>query len=85
MANSFTRQIPDRVRATLARYIADRVRGGEIQIEDCEAAASVFFDMIRTRLQLRGLLDPSFVPDEAEVRAVVDRAVKVFLKGASAI
>lgn len=85
MANSFTRQIPERVRAALARYIADRVAAGEIEIRDCDAAAAVFFDMIRSRLQLRGLLDPDFKVEETELRAVVDRAVKVFLKGAAAL
>jgi AcrR family transcriptional regulator len=85
MANMFTRQIPERVRAALARYLASRVAAGEIQISDCDAAAAVYFDLIRSRLQFRALLDPGFQPDEAEVKQVVDRAVNVFLGGASAI
>jgi AcrR family transcriptional regulator len=85
MANTLARQIPERTRAALARYIADRVAAGEIRIVDCDAAAAVFFDMIRCRLQLRSLLDPGYLPSEAEMKAVVDRAVKVFVGGAGAL
>lgn len=76
---------PDVVRKILASYLEDRVKAGEIRIGDCEIAASMFFDLVRSRIQLRALTMPDYTPSDEEVRQTVDRSVKVFLGGIEAL
>jgi hypothetical protein len=57
------------------------VAAGEIRIANAEQAASIYFDLLRSRMQFRTLLMPSYVPTEQEVREQVERAVKVFIGG----
>ncbi|MFT3725508.1 MAG: TetR/AcrR family transcriptional regulator [Hyphomonadaceae bacterium] len=76
---------PEAVRRALATYLEDRAKAGEIRIDNFELAASVYFDLVRSRMHLRGLLNPSFKPTEQEIRETVERAVKVFLGGVEAI
>jgi AcrR family transcriptional regulator len=84
MAQQSTRG-PEAVRRALATYLEDRAKAGEIRIDNFELAASVFFDLVRSRIQFRALLNPAYKPTEQEIRDTVDRAVKVFLGGIEAL
>ena len=85
LAEGWGKRAPEQVRKALAEYLADRARAGEINISNPELAASVYFDLVRARIQFRALLMPSYAPSEAEIRETVDRAVKVFLGGIEAL
>ncbi len=85
MAEAWSKRAPEVVRKALANYLEDRARAGEITIKNSDVAAAVFFDLLRSRIQFRALLLPSYHPTEAEVRETVDRAVKVFIGGIEAI
>ncbi|MEZ5936930.1 MAG: TetR/AcrR family transcriptional regulator [Hyphomonadaceae bacterium] len=85
MAMKISYRIPERVRESLGHYLRDRVAAGEIEIDDCEGAAAAFLDLLRARMQLRGLVDVDWRPSEEEVKTIVDRAVKVCLGGISAL
>lgn len=85
MANRHTRQIPQRIREALAGYIRSRVEAGDMQIDDCMAAAGLFLDMVRTHTQLLALMDASYRPTDEEMKATVTRAVNMFMGGASAL
>ena len=81
MAEAWSRRAQEAVRRALAGYLEDRVAAGEIRIANAEQAASIYFDLLRSRMQFRTLLMPSYVPTEQEVREQVERAVKVFIGG----
>ena len=85
LAEAFGKRGPEAVRRALAEYLMDRANAGEIKISNPELAAATFFDLVRSRIQFRALLLPSYQPTDAEVRETVDRAVKVFLGGIEAI
>jgi AcrR family transcriptional regulator len=85
MAEAWSKRAPEAVRKALADYLTDRAKAGEIKITNPDLAASVFFDLVRSRIQFRALLMPSYQPTEAEIRDTVDRAVKVFLGGIEAL
>lgn len=85
LAEAFGKRGPEAVRRALAEYLVDRANAGEIKISNPELAAATFFDLVRSRIQFRALLLPSYQPTEAEVRETVDRAVKVFLGGIEAV
>jgi AcrR family transcriptional regulator len=81
LAEAFGQRGPEAVRKALADYLQDRAKAGEIKIGNAELAASVFFDLVRARMQFRALLNASYTPTDQEIRDTVDRAVKVFLGG----
>ncbi len=81
MAQQWNTRAPDAVRKALATYLEDRATAGEVKITNFDQAASVFFDLLRSRLQFRALLLPGYSPAEQEIRDTVDRAVKVFMGG----
>lgn len=81
MAEQWSTRGPEAVRKALAIYLEDRVKAGEIRIENFDLAAQVYFDLVRSRMQFRALLRPSYSPTEAEIREAVQRAVKVFIGG----
>jgi len=85
MAEAWSKRAPEAVRKALADYLTDRAKAGEIKIANPDLAASVFFDLVRSRIQFRALLMPSYTPTEAEIRDTVDRAVKVFVGGIEAL
>ena len=85
LAEAWGKRAPEMVRRALADYLSDRVKAGEIKISNTDLAASVFFDLVRSRIQFRALLIPSYTPTETEIRDTVDRAVKVFLGGVEAL
>lgn len=80
MAQQWSTRAPDAVRKALATYLEDRAAAGEVKIVNAEQAASVFFDLMRSRLQFRTLLTGQ-IASEQEIKDTVDRAVKVFMGG----
>lgn len=84
MAQQWTRG-PEAVRKALATYLEDRAKAGEIRITNHELAAAIFFDLLRSRLQIRALLMPGFIPSEQDRHDAVERAVKVFIGGIEAL
>jgi len=85
VAELWSKRAPEAVRKALAEYLADRAKAGEIKISNPDLAAAVFFDLVRSRIQFRALLMPSYQPTETEIRDTVDRAIKVFIGGIEAL
>lgn len=85
VASSYLKIGPERVRRALADYLRDRAEAGEIRLRDFDAASLVFFDLLRSRLQLRAMLDVTYMATPEEIRETVERAVRVFVGGAEAI
>src|SRR5690606_1611567 len=85
VAGSYAKSGPEKVRRALADYLRDRADAGEVKLRDFDTAAAVFFDLLRSRLQMRAMFDASFTPTPEELRETVDRAVRVFMGGAEAI
>ena len=84
IADGFARLGPERVRMALAEYLRDRAEAREIQIQNFDVAASVFFDLVRARIHFRALLDAAYRPTPVEISETVERAVNVFLGGIEA-
>jgi len=85
MAEAWSKRAQEAVRKALAGYLEDRANAGEIKLANYELAASIYFDLLRSRMQFRALLMPSYVPTDEEVREHVARAVKVFIGGIEAL
>lgn len=85
IAETWSKRAPEAVRKVLATYLEDRAKAGEIRIQNFDLAASVYFDLVRSRMQFRSLLLPNYRPTEQEIRETVDRAVKVFIGGIEAL
>ena len=45
---------------SLATYLEDRAKAGEIRIDNFELAAAVYFDLVRSRMHLRALAAAAF-------------------------
>ncbi|RYY92802.1 MAG: TetR/AcrR family transcriptional regulator [Alphaproteobacteria bacterium] len=85
VAETWSKRAPEAVRKALAGYLEDRVKAGEIKIENYDLAASIYFDLVRSRIQFRAIMLPSYRPTEQEIHDTVARAVKVFLGGIEAL
>lgn len=85
VAEQWALRAPDAVRKALAGYLEDRVNAGEIKITDYDQAASVYFDLVRSRIQFRALMLPAYRPTDQEIHDTVERAVKVFIGGIEAL
>ncbi len=85
VAEQWAKRGPEAIRKALATYLEDRVKAGEIKIENFELAASVYFDLVRSRLQFRSLMLPNYRPTPQEIHDHVERAVKVFIGGIEAL
>jgi AcrR family transcriptional regulator len=85
VTDEYGRNGPERVRRVLAAYLKDRAEAGEIRITDFDAAAAIYFDLVRGRIYFRCLLEPAYSPGPAEIKETVERAVKVFLGGIEAL
>jgi len=85
VAETWAKRAPEAVRKALAGYLKDRVDAGEIRIENFDLAASIYFDLVRSRIQFRALMLPSYRPTEQEIHDTVERAVKVFIGGIEAL
>jgi TetR/AcrR family transcriptional repressor of mexJK operon len=66
----------------LARYLAKKVRSGELALGDPGASARHFLEMVKGDLHFRALLGLAPAPSAVEVEACVALAVKTFLDGA---
>jgi AcrR family transcriptional regulator len=82
IARSFLSLGPERVRAALAAYLAERAAAGEAQITDPAAMASAFLDMVGATPRMRAVMDPDFAMTPPERAVHVDRCVRLFLAGA---
>ena len=85
VAEQWSKRAPDAVRKALSGYLEDRVKAGEIKITNYDQAASVYFDLVRSRIQFRALMLPSYRPSDQEIHDIVERAVKVFIGGIEAL
>lgn len=85
VAETWSKRAPEAVRKALAGYLKDRVEAGEIKIENFDLAASIYFDLVRSRIQFRALMLPGYRPTEQEIHDTVERAVKVFIGGIEAL
>jgi len=85
VAEQWSKRAPEAIRKALAGYLEDRANAGEIKIQNYELAASVYFDLVRSRIQFRSLLMPSYRPTDQEIHDTVERAVKVFIGGIEAL
>lgn len=85
VAEQWAKRGPEAIRKALATYLEDRVKAGEIKIENVELAASVYFDLVRSRLQFRSLMLPNYRATQQEIHDHVERAVKVFIGGIGAL
>jgi TetR/AcrR family transcriptional regulator, mexJK operon transcriptional repressor len=68
----------------LASYLEEQSRRGTLAVEDPPVAAEQFFGALRGNLQLRTLLDPRDMPDEAEIERALKHAVSSFLQAHAA-
>lgn len=85
VAEQWSKRAPEAVRKALAGYLEDRAKAGEIKITNYDLAASVYFDLVRSRIQFRSLLLVDYRPSDQEIHDIVERAVKVFIGGIEAL
>ena len=71
--------------AAAALILASTAAQAQVAPTNFDQAASIYFDLLRSRIQFRTLLMPSYAPTDEEVREHVARAVKVFLGGIEAL
>lgn len=77
----FYRIGPQRCTTALAAYLGEQDRAGILRIPDPEAAAGQFLAMVKGPVHMRLTLGVGPRPEEAEIAAVVEAAVAVFLRG----
>lgn len=80
MARSFLDEGPRAIQALIRDELDRAVRRGEIVIGDTDAAAALLKDMIRHN-PLDVLIDPDSLPEEQEIQARFDLALRVFMRG----
>ncbi len=73
---------PEQALERIRRVLAEAVRRGEIELDDCGLAARRFLAMLRGKLHLEITLGLRSSPDKREVRGHVAFVVSVFLCGA---
>ncbi len=81
IARSFLSLGPERVRAALAGYLAERAAAGEAKMIDPAALAAAFLDMVGGTPRMRAVMDPDFAMAPAERARHVGRCVALFLDG----
>ena len=81
LAKAFYQKGPGRASDRLAEVLEEARDRGEIQLDDCHAAADHFVGMFRDNLHLRVVLGLRPPPSPAEAEAAVTFAVGVFLQG----
>ena len=72
---------PRRWTHALAAYLSDQNRQGVLLVRHPEAAAAQFLALVKGPVHMRLTLGVGPRPDGAEIAAVVDSAVDVFLRG----
>jgi TetR/AcrR family transcriptional repressor of cmeABC operon len=68
----------------LADYLAEKVRAGELALEDPHRAAAQFLELVKGQAQLLAVMGLSPGLDERTLKAQVDSAVQLFLCGCAA-
>ena len=63
----------------LSGYLKARVASGELEIEDCDLAASQFMELCKASLFLPFVFQAAPAPSEERMTAVVDSATRMFL------
>ncbi|MFG1428862.1 TetR/AcrR family transcriptional regulator C-terminal domain-containing protein [Roseixanthobacter glucoisosaccharinicivorans] len=81
LAQAFYDKGPARASFHLCEMLEKAKREGEVEIEDCAAAADHFAGMLRDNLYLRVVLGISPPPTAREIEAAVTSAVDIFLNG----
>jgi AcrR family transcriptional regulator len=66
----------------LSRYLAEKVRSGELMLTDSGVSARHFLEMVKGDLHFRALLGLAPAPSAEEIEACVALAVKTFVDGA---
>jgi len=79
LARTFFNAGPARAIDSLAEWLAERTRRGELRVPDPEFAAEQFFALCQTRLVLRQKLGLLTTPTPGDVEHVVDATVAMFL------
>jgi AcrR family transcriptional regulator len=67
--------------ARLAGYLEIRAGSGELEIEDCELAATQFMNMCQATLFMPFLFQAAPAPSAERIAEVVDSATRMFLAG----
>jgi len=81
LAKAFYQKGPGRASDRLAEVLEEARDRGDIQLDDCHAAADYFVGMFRDNLHLRVVLGLRPPPSPAEAEAAVTSAVGIFLHG----
>jgi AcrR family transcriptional regulator len=84
LAEIFFEHGPNASRRALARYLERACAAGKLAIADTDRAANQFYALLRDDTYLRGLLGLPIAGGQAELDAVVEAAVDLFLKGYAA-
>lgn len=79
LARTFMTAGPETMVARLTAWLAAQNRAGRLRTEDPQFAAEQFFALVQTRLVLRCRTDPGYQASEAEIKQVLEGAVRVFL------
>jgi AcrR family transcriptional regulator len=72
-------RVLERTIKRLAAYLDARVKQGELEIDDCELAASQFMLMCQASLFLPFIFQAAPPPSPARIKTVIDSAVRMFL------
>lgn len=80
LGRAFFRSAPMATREQLARQLAEHGAATGLAIDDPGQAAADFISLLRGDLQLRTLLDVEHQPDAERISAVVDHAVRLFMR-----
>src|SRR5260370_8078716 len=67
--------------ARLAAYLAVRARSGDLEIEDCQLAATQFMQMCQASLFMPFIFQAAPAPSSERIAEVVESATRMFLAG----
>lgn len=81
-ADAFWTFGPERAVQRIRAVLLDASLGGDVRLDDCDAAARAFLSLLRSNLHLEVVFGLRPPPDLAEVREHVASVVDVFLRGA---
>jgi AcrR family transcriptional regulator len=83
LASQVFRSGPEAAAASLAAYFRAETRAGRLSIQDPEAAARQFLEMVKGDWHTRALFGLKPAPNRQAIRRGVRSAVSLFLEGAS--
>ena len=72
-------RVLDKTINRLSIYLKARVASGDLEIEDCDLAASQFMELCKASLFLPFVFQAAPAPSEERMTAVVDSATRMFL------